>query len=204
MTHTPPVAGSTDWDVTLNQALADIDNSHVPKTLVDAKGDLIVATAADAVSRIAVGTSGQVLTPDSGQSTGLKWGTPVTAGTAAVATSQGTASNTFTDLATTGPAVTIDVGPLGIAIVSFSFQKADAGGVRPFTMHYAVSGANTIAANLTDCVSIVIAESGFRVHGVNILTGLTPGSTTFTAKYTNQFSATTVNFSNRRLSVISF
>jgi len=48
----------------------------VRKALIDAKGDLLVGTAADALARLAVGTDGQVLTADSAQSTGLKWETP--------------------------------------------------------------------------------------------------------------------------------
>jgi len=45
----------------------------IQPTIVDAKGDLIVATAADTVSRLAVGTNNHVLTADSTQSTGMKW-----------------------------------------------------------------------------------------------------------------------------------
>lgn len=45
-------------------------------SIFDAKGDLIAATAADTVSRLAVGTNGQVLTADSTEATGLKWATP--------------------------------------------------------------------------------------------------------------------------------
>lgn len=46
----------------------------VPKGLVDAKGDLIVATANDTPARLAVGaTNGHVLTVDSAEATGLKW-----------------------------------------------------------------------------------------------------------------------------------
>lgn len=43
------------------------------KTLADAKGDLLVATAADAIARLAVGTDGQVLTADSTTAAGVKW-----------------------------------------------------------------------------------------------------------------------------------
>ncbi len=49
-------------------------------TIVDAKGDLIAATANDAVNRLAVGTNGQVLVADSGETTGLKWNNPGTVG----------------------------------------------------------------------------------------------------------------------------
>jgi hypothetical protein len=53
----------------------DLANGAVPASIVDAKGDLIAATAADTVSRLAVGTNGQVLTADSTAATGIKWGT---------------------------------------------------------------------------------------------------------------------------------
>jgi hypothetical protein len=53
----------------------DLANAAIAKSIVDAKGDLIAATAADTVSRLAVGTNGQVLTADSTAATGLKWGT---------------------------------------------------------------------------------------------------------------------------------
>ena len=57
----------------------DLANGAVPKSIVDAKGDLIAATAADTVSRLAVGTNNQVLTADSAAATGMKWATPATA-----------------------------------------------------------------------------------------------------------------------------
>jgi hypothetical protein len=49
-------------------------------TVVDAKGDLLVATANDTIGRLAVGTNGFVLTADSTQTTGIKWSATAEAG----------------------------------------------------------------------------------------------------------------------------
>jgi hypothetical protein len=48
-------------------------DAQIPKTIVDAKGDLIAATAADTVSKLSVGTNGQLLSADSTAATGLAW-----------------------------------------------------------------------------------------------------------------------------------
>jgi hypothetical protein len=56
---------------------AQADALFIPDAIVDAKGDLIAATAADTVARLAVGTNGQVLVADSSAATGIAWATPV-------------------------------------------------------------------------------------------------------------------------------
>jgi hypothetical protein len=45
----------------------------IQPTIVDAKGDIIAATAADTPARLAVGTNGQLLSADSTTATGLAW-----------------------------------------------------------------------------------------------------------------------------------
>jgi hypothetical protein len=60
--------GGTSGDVTVTNSMA---------TAIDAKGDLIVGTGADAFARLAVGaTNGHVLTVDSAEATGLKYAAP--------------------------------------------------------------------------------------------------------------------------------
>jgi hypothetical protein len=61
---------NTDMDFTW---VTTDDTNAIQNAIVDAKGDLIAATAADTPARLAVGTNGHVLTADSAQATGLKW-----------------------------------------------------------------------------------------------------------------------------------
>ena len=51
------------------------DANAIQNAIVDAKGDLIAASAADTPARLAVGANGTVLTADSAEATGLKWAT---------------------------------------------------------------------------------------------------------------------------------
>ena len=63
--------GGTGGDVTITNSMA---------TAIDAKGDLIAGTGADAFSRLAVGTNNHVLTADSTTATGIKWAAPTGGG----------------------------------------------------------------------------------------------------------------------------
>jgi hypothetical protein len=55
-------------------------SAAIQSTIVDAKGDLIVASGADAVARLAVGTNGHILTAKSSEATGLAWEAPPAGG----------------------------------------------------------------------------------------------------------------------------
>lgn len=68
----------------------------VPKSIVDAKGDIIAATAADTVDRLAVGANDTVLTADSSTATGLKWAAVSGGGMTSLAS--GTLANATVDI----------------------------------------------------------------------------------------------------------
>jgi hypothetical protein len=60
---------------TLGNAIDTTMGTMVPKTIIDAKGDLIAGTAADTAARVPVGTNGQVLVADSTAAAGVAWST---------------------------------------------------------------------------------------------------------------------------------
>lgn len=101
-------ASGTDLDFSW---VAQDDSNAIQNAIVDAKGDLIAATAADTPARLAVGTNGQILTADSTAATGLKWATPSGGGKILQVLST-TKSDTFTTTSDTY----VDVTGLSVSI----------------------------------------------------------------------------------------
>jgi hypothetical protein len=87
----------------LQVQITDLDASgSVPKSVVDAKGDLIVGTTNDAVDNLALGSNGYILTVDTAQTLGMKWAAPsVTTSNSITLTNKTVAydSNTLTGVA---------------------------------------------------------------------------------------------------------
>lgn len=133
---------------------------------------------------------------------------------------QGTTSSSFTDLATVGPEVTIDVGPSGrvLVICSADIQAEAPRGSTLNTgtalMGYAMSGANSSAAldayatkvsiqyDNVSASFITTLRANIAASRVTLRTGLTPGATTFTAKYKRETSGT-ATFSSRNITVMA-
>ena len=86
--------GGTSGTVTITNSMA---------TAIDAKGDLVAGTGADAFARLGVGANGTLLTADSSEATGLKWAAPAGGGkvlqvvSATTTTRTQTTSTSFTD-----------------------------------------------------------------------------------------------------------
>ena len=123
-------------------------------------------------------------------------------GTASVATQQTTTSNvTYTDLATSGPAVTLTTGTKALVTIGAYLYNQTTGSNNAY-MSFAVSGATTVAAADDRCLMVQFSTAQVVLRGSRtfLITGLTPGSNTFTAKYSA--GAGTAVFADRFISVM--
>lgn len=119
---------------------------------------------------------------------------------ATVVTSQTTASNAFTNLATVGPVVTVTTGTQAIALFSAGIDS-DTLDASAFAS-VQVSGSSSVAAS--DNWSLI--RDGLDANNIlqcatfHLFAGLTPGSNTFTMVY--KVGSNTGTFLHRELLVI--
>jgi hypothetical protein len=79
-TPRPAYVYDTETDTWVPVGVGAHTHSDIPNTLVDAKGDIITATADNVPARLAKGADGTILVADSTTSTGLAWQAPIEAG----------------------------------------------------------------------------------------------------------------------------
>jgi len=127
-------AGTTIVAADMNTNFDDVEafvNSTpgvVQNDIVDVKGDIIAATGADAVSRLAAGTDTYVLTADSGEATGLKWAAPTTGDITAVVAGTNIGGGATSGSATVNLSIdaAVDMGTDGTG-VDVSFHSGTSG-----------------------------------------------------------------------------
>lgn len=112
-----------------------------------------------------------------------------------------TTSTSYVDLSNSfGPEVTVETGSAAIVIIGCQAQtSASPDGMN--RMSFEISGASSYTALDRRSVA-AFGALGVVASYTSVLTDLTPGENTFTAKY--RTSAGTANFSNRRMIVIPF
>lgn len=121
--------------------LADDDHpQYVLESLLDAKGDLYAASAADTPGRLAVGADGTVLTADAAQALGVKWAAPA-AGTSAQAAGTGDVTTTASLQDATGCSVSLAAGTY-IVLGVFDVEVNNALNDRTWEGHLDVGGAD--------------------------------------------------------------
>ena len=144
---------NTDMDFTW---VAQDDSNAIQNAIVDAKGDLIAASAADTPARLAVGSNFAFLQADSAQSTGLLWNNATWTTYTPTITSE---TGSFTTI-TTNTARSTRIGKFCAVHLDFTITTlGTAGGAIYATMPYSASG-NTGAGCGRE-----INVSGFMFYG---------------------------------------
>jgi len=116
-----------------------------------------------------------------------------------VATQESTSSTSYVNLTTSGPAVTVTVSSSGKALVTLTGALNNTTGT--CYMAFAVSGATTSSAS--DTLAVSAGPSPEQMSATYLVTGLTAGSNTFTAKYRSS-DGSSCQFSSRNVIVIPY
>ena len=126
----------------------------------------------------------------------------IPADAASIATSETTASTSFTDLATAGPSVTLTTGTRVLVIVTCIVHNSTSGA--ECMVGYDISGASTLGPSSTRSYRATsnAAADVYAGSYVELREGLTAGSNTFKLKY--RVDAGTGTFDERRISVVPF
>jgi hypothetical protein len=161
----------------------------IQPTLLTTKGDLISATAASTVARLAVGTDAQILVADSTASTGLKWATPAGGGGKVLQVIQGTtttstsnSTSTFADTSLSASITPTSATSKVLVMVNQIINKSN-GNVDNSVDLRIVRGATSIL----ESTYILYTGTTLALYSIASLVYLDSPSTTSATTYKTQF-----------------
>ena len=173
-------------------------DNEFPSVLLDEQATA-PTTPASGFWRVYAKSDGLYVVDDAGTETGPFGtggaGAEFATGNTKIATAETTTSTSFADLATPGPSVTVTVGASGKVRLDVATRIKNTGANDGY-VGVDISGASTVAAS-TILWHTGTVEGRYGAH--TIVTGLTPGSTTFKMQYA--VSAGTGTFTVRELTV---
>jgi hypothetical protein len=155
-------------------------DEYIDKTIINAKGDIIVGTATDAVERLGTGTTGQVLVVNPSTATGLEWSNTIP---------QPITANSFSPTSSTIPTNGMYLGAtnqVNISTNSASRVTVTDGGTTInngfLTASRFIPSGTTLPSNGMYLVSS--NNIGFATNSVNRLTIDSSGNSIFTGTVT--------------------
>jgi hypothetical protein len=148
--------------------VAQDDSNAIQNSIVDAKGDLIAATANDTPARLAVGTNGQYLQADSTTATGLKWATVSSSPSFNGALATKTTTQSISAATTT--TITFNSEANGFDTNSYHDDSTNNSRMTvPSTGYYRITAAITFdATNNTGYRNIDLMKNGTRIYGISV------------------------------------
>jgi hypothetical protein len=154
-------------------------NGHdiLTEALVDAKGDLLVASAADTVTRLAAGTNGYILTANSGATNGIEWAAPQAVGVfdSSISFEGATANDFETTLQVTDPTGdrTITLPDASGTVALTSDITVSASSSNTFSNKSIALGSNTVTGTISEFNSALTDADFATIAGSETLTNKT-------------------------------
>jgi hypothetical protein len=154
-------------------------NGHdvLTEALVDAKGDLLVASAADTVTRLAAGTNGYILTANSGATNGIEWAAAPAVGTfESSITFEGSSADDYeTTLQVTNPTGdrTITFPDASGTVALTSDITVSASSTNTFSNKSIALSSNTVTGTISDFNSALTDADFATIAGSETLTNKT-------------------------------